>query len=72
MVLASPAAGAAKVPSSTGVEVNGDDLDLARARGQQTSCALCGRTGRFVRHETLARSGRLEEQRRFRWRRDYG
>lgn len=30
------------------------------------SCAFCGRRGRFIRHETLARAGRPERQRRFR------
>jgi hypothetical protein len=33
---------------------------------QAVVCARCGRLGRFLRHETLALTGRLERQRRFR------
>lgn len=49
-----------------GTEVPAHDPSLVRSREGTISCAFCGRLGRFLRHETLARAGRPERQRRFR------
>jgi hypothetical protein len=61
-VRAPPTTSATEAPLSPGVEVSTHVLSRARA----ACCASCGRPGRFVRHETLARAGRLHQQRRFR------
>jgi hypothetical protein len=60
MVRASPAASATEAPRSTGKE------ETTAHAPKEPRCAFCGRPGRFIRHETLARAGRPEKQRRFR------
>jgi uncharacterized Zn finger protein (UPF0148 family) len=49
-----------------GTEVPAHDPPLVRPREGTISCAFCGRVGRFLRHETLARAGLPARQRRFR------
>jgi hypothetical protein len=58
----------AEVARPVSVEERGNEID----RPRRPSCALCGRSGRFVRHATLARTGRLGAQRPFRFRRESG
>lgn len=65
MVPALPASAAIEARPS-GTEVPAHDPPLLRSREGTISCALCGRLGRFLRHETLARAGLPERQRRFR------
>jgi len=66
MVRASPAAGATSAPRSTGSEVTAHASSHAPPRARRPCCISCGARGHFVRHETLARTGRPEHQRRFR------
>jgi hypothetical protein len=66
MVRASPAAGATVAPLSTGFEVTAHVPAHAPPRARPLCCAFCGLRGRYVRHDTLARAGRPEHQRRFR------
>jgi hypothetical protein len=66
MVRASPAASATTAPRATGSEVTAHASSLAPPRARPVCCAVCGVRGQFVRHETLARAGRPEHQRRFR------
>jgi hypothetical protein len=61
-VRAPPTTGAREAPHAIGGEVPTHVPSRARA----ACCAACGRPGLFVRHETLARAGRLHRQRRFR------
>jgi hypothetical protein len=63
-VRAPPATSAMEAPASPGGEVPTDVVFDVRRPG--ACCARCGRPGRFVRHETLARAGPLRRQRRFR------
>lgn len=65
MVPALPASAAIEA-RPPGTEVPAYDPPLLRSREGTISCAFCGRVGRFLRHETLARTGRPERQRRFR------
>jgi hypothetical protein len=65
MVSALPATAAIEA-RPPGTEVPAHDPPLVRSRGGTISCAFCGRLGRFLRHETLARAGLPEHQRRFR------
>jgi hypothetical protein len=64
-VRAPPATSAMEAPASTGVEVPTNVVHHVREH-RGACCAACGRPGRFVRLETLARAGRLHRQRRFR------
>jgi hypothetical protein len=64
MVRASPATSATEAPPA--IEVTAHATVHARPRPRRACCALCGVVGRFVRHETLARTGRPEQHRRLR------
>jgi hypothetical protein len=66
MVRASPAASATEAPLQSGVEAPIHVTHHVRPEARQVCCARCGRVGRYVRHETLARTGRPEHHRRFR------
>ncbi|HEX7488392.1 MAG TPA: hypothetical protein VF341_05760 [Anaeromyxobacteraceae bacterium] len=66
MVRASSAASAMEAPPQTGAEASTHVTHHPRAQARRVCCARCGRAGRYLRHETLARAGRPEHQRRFR------
>jgi hypothetical protein len=66
MVRASPAASAMEALPQTGAEASIHVTHLPRPEARRVCCARCGRAGRYLRHETLARTGRPEHQRRFR------
>jgi hypothetical protein len=50
----------------TGTEVPAHDPQHVRHFRRPVVCAWCGQAGRYLRHETLARAGRPEQQRPFR------
>jgi len=68
MVRASLVVGAMAAAKTTGAEVTSDVTHRPGPRAWPVRCARCGLLGQFVRHETLARAGRPEHQRRFRCR----
>jgi len=68
MVRASLVVGAMVAARTIGAEGTPDVTHHPGQRAWPVRCARCGRLGQFVRHETLARAGRPEQQRRFRCR----
>jgi hypothetical protein len=66
MVRASPVTVATVAPASTGLEVSRHVTHHPRPTAGLVRCASCGRAGRFLRHDTLARVGRPQHHRRFR------
>lgn len=64
MVRASPTTGATAVPAAR--EVSAHVPAHARPRPRRLCCVRCGAAGQFVRHDTLARTGRLHQHRRLR------
>jgi predicted RNA-binding Zn-ribbon protein involved in translation (DUF1610 family) len=66
MVRASPVTAARVAPASTGLEVSRHVTHHPCPTAGLVRCASCGRAGRFLRHDTLARVGRPQHHRRFR------